>query len=51
MSFLVVLGIHLPFYLIKQKHEVDGTETNEPVGFIDVYQVKTKEEIIYTILL
>ena len=25
--------------LNKQKRDVDGSETNEPVGFIDVYQV------------
>lgn len=28
-------------FLNKQKRDVDGSETNEPVGFIDVYQVNT----------
>ena len=37
-----VLGIYLLLFLTKQKHEVDGTVTSEPVGFIDVYQVKDK---------
>ena len=37
-----VLGIYLLLFLTKQKHEVDGTVTSEPVSFIDVYQVKDK---------
>ena len=37
-----VSGIYLLLFLTKQKHEVDGTVTNEPVSFIDVYQVKDK---------
>ena len=38
-----VSGIYLYLlFLTKQKHEVDGTVTSEPVSFIDVYQVKDK---------
>ena len=37
-----VSGIYLLLFLTKQKHEVDGTVTSEPVSFIDVYQVKDK---------
>lgn len=33
------LIILLLIFLTKQKRDVDGSETNEPVGFIDVYQV------------
>ena len=42
LSMFYVLGIYLLLFLTKQKHEVDGTVTNETVSFIDVYQVKDK---------
>ena len=37
-------------YII-QKLEVDGSETDEPVGFIDVYQVKKSNDLILIIVI
>lgn len=45
-----LIDVFFLLYII-QKLEVDGSETDEPVGFIDVYQVKKNNDLILIIVI